>query len=136
MAIKTVTVGPGSLTFSTPAGTFSSQITSCRVATSANRGDTLRVLSGEEIAGESTYEYSLEATCLQDLNKSGIVDFSWTNAGKTADFTYTPSTSNGAKIVGKCVVDPIAIGGPVGERATSDFTWLVVGAPAFTPSAA
>ncbi|CAM4368529.1 MULTISPECIES: hypothetical protein [Corynebacterium] len=135
MAISSYIVGPGSLTFSSPAGTFSSQITSAKVTTSSKRSDPLKVLSGEEIPGESDYTFTLEATALQDLSKSGIVDFSWKSMGKTADFTYTPNTKEGAKVSGKCVIDPISIGGDVGERATSDFSFQCLGKPSFTPKA-
>lgn len=135
MAIKSYIVGPGSLSFSSPAGTFASQITAAKVTTNAKRSDPIKVLSGEEIPGESDYTFTLEASALQDLSKSGIVDFSWKNAGKTADFTYTPNTKEGAKITGTVVIDPISVGGTVGERAMSDFSFQCLGTPKFAPRA-
>lgn len=135
MAINFYTVGPGKLTFTGPSGTFESQITAARVTTNANRGEPLRVLSGEQIPGESTYTYNLEATALQDLKRSGIVEFTWNNAGKTAQFTYTPSNAVGATVKGSVVIDPISIGGTVGDRATSDFSFQCVGKPTFTAGA-
>lgn len=134
MAINATTVGPGTLTFSNPSATVASQITAARVNTSARRGDTLKVLSGEEIASESDYGFTLEFSCLQDMVANGLVDFSWKNRGKTASFTYTPNTAAKGTIAGSVVVDPISVGGPVGERATSDVTWNIVGVPRFTPS--
>lgn len=133
MAIKSVTVGPGDLTFATDNQTFASQITSARVTVGVNRGDELKVLSGESIPAEATYTYELEATALQDLSANGIVDWSWKQAGKTATFTYTPNKANAATIKGTVVVDPISVGGEVGQRATSDFTFPIVGTPTFTP---
>lgn len=132
MAISSYTVGPGKLTFSSPSGSFESQITSARITTSASRSESLKVLSGEEIPGDSTYKFTLEATCLQDLKTAGIVDFSWKNMGKTVSFTYTPNSALKATVTGKVVVDPINIGGKVGERADSDFSWECIGKPAFT----
>lgn len=133
MAIKSVTVGPGDLTFATDSQTFASQITSARVTVGVNRGDELKVLSGESIPAEATYTYELEATALQDLSANGIVDWSWKQAGKIASFVYTPNKANAATIKGNVVVDPISVGGEVGERATSDFTFPIVGTPTFTP---
>lgn len=135
MAIKHYTVGPGKLTFSSPAGTFESQVTAARVTPSANRADSLKVLSGEEIPGESNYTFTLDISLLQDLTKSGIVEFSWNNMGKTASFTYTPSNAVKATITGQVVIDPISVGGTVGERATSDASFPCVGTPKFTAGA-
>lgn len=136
MAIRAYTVGPGTLTFTGTNTAIQSQVTAARVTTNANRGDDLKVLSGETIPGESTYTFALEVTVLQDIVAKGIIDFSWVNMGKQVDFTYTPNTESRATITGKVVVDPISVGGPVGDRATSDFTWNIVGTPKFTPATA
>lgn len=135
MAIQSYTVGPGKLTFSSPAGSFESQVTSARVTVSSKRSDDLKVLSGESIPGESDYTFNLEGSCLQDLKKSGFVDFTWTNMGKTASFTYTPNSSLAATVTGQVVIDPISVGGNVGERATSDFSFPCVGLPKFKGAA-
>lgn len=135
MAISHYTVGPGKLSFTSPSGSFESQITAARVTVNTNRGESLKVLSGEEIPGDSRYDFTLEASCLQDLKTSGIVDFSWKNMGKTVSFTYTPNNSLSATVTGQCIVDPISIGGNVGDRATSDFAWPCVGKPTFKPAA-
>ena len=134
MAIRAYTVGPGTLTFTgAKAEQVSSHITAARITTNANRGDNLKVLSGEEIPGESTYTFALEVSCLQDLDQHGLIDFSWTYMGTAVPFVYTPNTENEAQVSGQVVVDPISIGGPVGDRATSDFTWNIVGKPEFSP---
>lgn len=135
MAIKHFVVGPGKLTFSSPSGSFESQVTSARVNVSSKRSDDLKVLSGESIPGESEYTFTLEGSCLQDLTKSGFADFTWTNMGKTVSFTYTPNDALKATVTGKVVIDPISIGGNVGERATSDFAFPCVGQPKLTPGA-
>lgn len=136
MAIRAYTVGPGTLTFSGgKAEQVSSHITAARITTKADRGDNLKVLSGEEIPGESTYSFALEVSCLQDLMVDGLVDFSWNYMGQVVPFVYTPNTANEAMVSGQVVVDPISIGGAVGDRATSDFTWNCVGRPTFSPLA-
>lgn len=138
MAIKHYTVGPGTLKFtigsaSSGSTSFESQITKAVVNTSVDRGDSLNVLSGESIGGTPDYKAQLEFSCLQDLTANGIVDWSWKNMGKDAQFTYTPSTEVGATVTGKVTVDPISIGGEVKGRATSDVTFQCVGMPTFTP---
>lgn len=135
MAPKHYTVGPGKLSLSSSSSDFSAQVTACTVSATASRGDTVHVLSGDSIAGESTYTGSLAVSLLQDLSASGIVDFSWKNAGKEVAFTYTPNTAEGAKITGKATVDPISIGGEAKARATSEFTWECAELPTFTPKA-
>lgn len=135
MAIASVVTGPGTLTFSSPAGTFSSQITSLKVTTSVKRGDALKVLSGEEIPPESNYSAQLEGSCLQDLTQNGFVEFTWKNMGKETSFVFEPNKALGAAVSGKVLIDPISIGGKVGERATSDFSFACVGMPKFDPKA-
>lgn len=135
MAIKSYMVGPGTLSFTTPSLEISAQVTKAVVTPNVETGDNIHVLSGEVLAGDRTYTGQLEVTALQDLTKSGLIDFSWTNAGKEVSFTYTPNTAEGAKIAGKCVVDPISVGGDAKTRATSDFTWQCPTLPTFTPKA-
>ncbi|MFS0503223.1 hypothetical protein ACL1CX_11070 [Corynebacterium striatum] len=128
-------VGPGTLTFSSPELELSAQVTKCEVKPSVKADDPIHVLSGSTIGGNRDYTATLDVTVLQDLVKAGIIDFSWNNAGKEVTFTYTPNTKDGAKIAGKCIVDPITVGGEVKKRATSDFSWECLGLPTFTPKA-
>lgn len=129
MAPKTTRTGPGTLTIGDDVGTdFSVQVTSCTVT--PNVGDTLTVLSGDTI---SDYTAALAVTVLQDLTTSGIVAYSWSNAGNTVDFEFTPNSAIGASISGRVKIDPIQIGGTVGERATADVTWQCPELPTFTP---
>ncbi|OFT50498.1 hypothetical protein HMPREF3153_09740 [Corynebacterium sp. HMSC06C06] len=133
MAIKSYVVGPGTLTLSTPALDLAAQVTKCAVTPSVDREDPLHVLSGESRAGDSKYSATLDVTFLQDLSKSGIVDYSWQNAGKEVAFTYTPNTAEGAKVTGVITMDPVSIGGDVKSRATSDVSWQCTGLPKFAP---
>ncbi|MFW9180588.1 hypothetical protein ACOI9H_01690 [Corynebacterium striatum] len=135
MAIASYTVGPGTLTFTlgTPTQDISAQVTKAEIKPQVEKGDNLKVLSGESLAGDRSYSATLDVTLIQDLAKSKIIDWSWSNAGKTATFTYKPSTAAGATITGPVVIDPIQIGGEVGSRATSDFSWDCPSLPTFTP---
>lgn len=132
MAPKHYKVGPGKLTFGSSTGTdFSAQVTSCTITPNVTRGDSIHVLSGDVLVGDSSYTATLTASLLQDLTTSGIVAYSWSNAGETVDFEYTPNTVVGATVVGTVVVDPISVGGEVNTRATSEISWTCDELPAF-----
>lgn len=128
---KTYTVGPGTLTLGGTA--HQAQIASAKITISPSREDPMHFLDGSSQAGETTYTGTLEAKVAQDLTKSGIVDYSWTNAGKTVAFVYTPNTQHAAKIEGNVVIDPIEIGGDVKTQPVSDISWTIPALPRFTP---
>lgn len=135
MAINSTTVGPGVLRFTSPSAMdMSTQVTKCEISPKANRSDKLTTLSGETISGTSTYTAELTVSAIQDLTTSGFVAWSYTNAGKEASFEYTPNTANGAKVTGKCVIDPVTVGGEVGNRATTEFTFECPTLPTFKGS--
>ena len=132
MAIKSTIVGPGTLKFTAPSAMdISTQVTKCEISPKANRSDSLTTLSGESISGTSTYTAELTVSAIQDLTTSGFVAWSYTNAGKEGTFEYKPNTAGGATVTGKCVIDPVTIGGEVGSRATSEFTFDCPSLPTF-----
>ena len=93
--------------------------------------DDLHVLSGETLEGEdvATLEWTLSGTFLQDLATSGIIDYTWTNAGDEVAFTYVPHTVSDKQITGTVRIVPISVGGEAKTRATSDFEWAIIGTP-------
>jgi len=130
-------LGPGELTIGAT-GTlvdFTCQVTAAHVDPSVNEGDDTTVLCGEVVPGERTYSYELAGTLYQDnALASGIVAYSWANPGVTVPFSFTPNDTDGAKVAGNLIVDPLTVGGDTaGENMTSDFTWKIVGTPTFTP---
>lgn len=132
MAVNTVTVGAGKLTIgaSTDLTTFSGQVTACRLVPSVDQGDSIMVLSGESVAGDRTESFALEGTLLQDLGATiSTTEWLFTNRGETHVFEFVPSTAAGKKITGSLVVEAIEIGGDVSTKPTSDFSFVVVGAP-------
>lgn len=138
MAVKSYKLGPGTLTLGAAPLDVSGQVRSCRVNPSENVTTTeaVPVLTGEELPAEDevTYTSTLEVTLLQDLTAAGIVDYSWTNAGDEVPFSFVPSTVEGREVSGTVRVVPIAIGGDVRTRPTSDFTWTITdvgGLPTF-----
>lgn len=136
MPIKSVVLGPGTLTLGTGPLDVSAQLTSCRVNPSENvtTGDAVKVLSGEELQADESvdFTYTLEGNLLQDLDAAGVVDWSWAEAGTEQEFTFVPNTAEGRQVSGILKPVPLAIGGDeVERRMASDFTWRCVGTPIF-----
>lgn len=134
MAVKVVRFGPGTFKLGTAPGTdYSCQVQSMGVAVAKDEGDTIETLCGDSVPGSISYDYSLEGTILQDYTTpTGLVQFTWDNAGMPVAFEFTPSTANATKVAGTVIVDPLEIGstdGEVGDVLTSDFAWSCVGKP-------
>jgi hypothetical protein len=137
MAVKVVRFGPGTLSLGVAPGTdFSCQVQSLGVNVDKNEGDPITVLCGDQVPGSIDYTYKLAGTLLQDLVTSGIVEYSWTNAGTAVPFEYVPSTGvTGLSIAGEIVIDPMSLGtsdGAFGDVLTSDVEWTCVGKPDVT----
>jgi hypothetical protein len=94
-----------------------------------NSEDAITTLSGDTLGGARTYGAELDVTAVQDLDTAGLVAWSWAHKGEDVPFTYTPSTAVGTAITGTVTVDPLSIGGDIGSKPTSDFTWTCVGLP-------
>jgi hypothetical protein len=135
MAIESYKVGPGSLTLGSGPLNVSAQVTAAQVVASENveEEDDINVLSGEVLEGEdtATIDYVLTGTFLQDLAASGVVDYSWQNAGDEVAFIYIPNTVEDRQVSGTLRLVPLTIGGTAKTRATADFEWAIIGTPVF-----
>jgi hypothetical protein len=130
MPISKVKVGPGTLEFGSPAADHSPQILGATVSFSKDKEDDRKVLSGETVAGASTRSATLSFNMLQDLAlTSGLVWWSWDNAGEEHPFRYVPNTVADQEIEGIIVVEPIDVGGDVDADAESEVEWDCVGIP-------
>lgn len=123
-------VGPGTLTIG-EIGT--EQDISCRVSSillepEKDQDDAIPVLCGDNVPGAIRYTWQMTATILQDWSPEGINKWSLTNAGVELPYTFVPKTL-GPTITGTLVVDPLAIGGTVGSKPTSEVEWTLVGQP-------
>lgn len=138
MTINSTKVGPGVLSIG--GVVFQAQCKSAVLTPTENvdSTDKVDVLSGETLAqaDTATYTYELTVTFLQDLGQpaaSGIVAYSWANAGTTKAFIYTPSNAAaaGSKTwTGSLRVVPLPIGGDVQAQASeSQVTFQVIGTP-------
>lgn len=131
MPVRSTTLGPGVLEFGETGSLmdFSCQVTAVTVSVEADRDDPTPTLCGDNLVGESTYNGTLEATIVQDLERDGVVAWSWEHKGETVPVRFIPSTVAGAEVTGSVVVDPISIGGDVKVRNTSDISWSFAGEP-------
>ena len=131
------TVSPGTLTIgaTTDLTDFSSQVTSCKLTPAVDNGDPINVLSGEQVPGDRTESFTLDGTFLQDFGKksggtaSSKTEWLFTHRGQSMPFVFIPTTSRARTIAGTLVVEAIDIGGDVQTKPTSDFSFLIIGAP-------
>lgn len=133
MAVKTITVGPGALTIGSDLNitNFESQVTAARLVPNVDTEDAINVLSGEQVAGDRSESFTLEGTLLQDFGATdSTTEWLYNHRGEEHPFNFTPSTAAGKKITGNLVVEAIEIGGDARTKPTSDFEFVVVGAPA------
>lgn len=131
MPVRSTTLGPGVLELG-EVGTlmdFSCQVTAVTVSVEADRDDPTPTLCGDNLVGETSYNGTLEATIVQDLDRDGVVAWSWEHKGLTVPVRFIPNQVTGAEITGSVVVDPISIGGDVKVRNTSDVSWTFAGEP-------
>ena len=131
MPVQAQTMGPGTFSIGsigTPLD-LTAQVTSLKVTPSAEAEDSLTTLSGESLAGERNYSWTVSGTLIQDLTEDGMFDYTWGNAGDQVPFTFTPSTAAGRSVTGTLIVDPLELGGDVKAKNTVDFEWVVVGTP-------
>ena len=132
MAVKVLTVGPGTLSIGADLNltNFESQVTSCRLVPSVDNDDPINVLSGEQVAGDRTESFALEGSFLQDFGSLGsTTEWLFQHRGETHPFTFVPNTVAGKAIVGSLQVEAIEIGGDARSKPTSDFEFQIIGEP-------
>jgi len=133
MAVNYVRLGAGTLSVGTIPLDISAQIVGAVLASSASAGDTLTVLSGEQISSGLTTETTLSGSIILDPYVGGIGEFSWTNHGQVVPFTFTPNTATGLTVTGELMITRLDIGADeYGALINPDFEWAVMGDPAVT----
>lgn len=128
---KSYRVGPGSLKLGDTADELeiSQQVKALTVSWEKDKEDDDNVLSGDTIAGESTYTAKVSGTVNQDLVQDGFVAKTWNEKGTVIPFTYVPNSDKMATVTGKLILDPLDIGGDVKARATAEFEFDCEGEP-------
>src|SRR5690625_1602244 len=102
MAVKSHTVGPGTLTFGADTNTveWAGQVRSCTVEPDVDKGDPVKVLSGDKITGSRDESYKLSGSILQSFDVDSLLVFCHVNAGEEKEFTYRPNDSQDLGITG------------------------------------
>jgi hypothetical protein len=124
-------LGPGTLTVGAVGSPldFAGRCKSVKIVPSVDQEDDELMLDGTTEAGSRTYTATLEATVKQDdLTAGGLIDYSWAHKGDAVPFTFTPY-AGGRSVTGELVVDPLEIGGDVGQKNDTDLKWACVGFP-------
>lgn len=133
MAVNTLTMGPGKLTIGadTAIMQFESQVTECVLKPKVDNDDPIPVLSGEEAPGDRSESWTLEGSLLQDFGATkSVVEWLLTHRGELHPFKFIPRSGTGAKqITGTLQVEAVDIGGAARTKPTSDFEFVVIGAP-------
>lgn len=127
----------GTLTFGATGSeaTAEGQTTNCVIEQQdGDTEDTVNVLSGETVGGETTSgPWHITGTLLQDFDATpSLQQWSYLNRDTTQDFTFTPNDQSGAPtITGQVSVKFLGLGGDVKTRISRDFDWGIVGDPDF-----
>lgn len=133
---KKLTLGPGSLVLGS-VGTqldMSCQLTNVLISAEADSEDPEHTLCGDTVAGERTYAWTMAANVFQDIEKDGVIDYTWKYAGTEVPFKFVPDSTGTAAVTGRVTIDPIGLGGDVKTRVKSEIEWQIVGDPSFTPA--
>jgi len=128
---KSSLLGPGSLNIGTTASAreFGAQLTKCALTPDTSFEDDIPVLDGTTQRGDATTKWELSGTLLQDYDLDSLEDFCFTNKLKDLPFVFTPAKAGKRTYKGTVTIVPIAVGGDVKTRNTSDFTFQCVGEP-------
>lgn len=133
---KKHTLGPGTLVFGNVGTTLdiSCQVTEIKISAEGDSEDPEMTLCGDSVVGNRSYNWTMNITAFQDIEKDGMIDWSWKYAGTEVPFKFVPDAATSAAVTGKVVVDPIEIGGTVNQKNKSEAEWAIAGAPSFTPA--
>lgn len=141
MTINTTKIGPGVLTIAATAFAAQCRSATVQVTEVIDSTEKVDVLSGETLAQQdtATYTYAFACTFLEDLGiaaASGIVGYTWANAGQTKAFVYTPSSAAAAGTKTwsfNARVVPLNVGGDVqAQAAQQDVVFQIIGTPVIT----
>lgn len=128
---KAETLGPGTLKFGATGDEqeFAQQCSNVRLEPSTDTDDSVPVLSGEEIDGDSTETWVIAGTLYQRYDADALQDWCFDNRLTTMPFTFTPKEGAASSWKGQAKITAITIGGDVKVKNTSDFEFTLVGAP-------
>ncbi len=130
MTARRTILGPGLLTID-PGGAgekaLAEQVTNVKLVPKVKTGDPVPVLSGTILAGDREESFTLKGKMLPDFGEvDSVLEWLFTNRGKTMSFEFQPATSLARQTVGTLVVEATEIGGDVGKADEVDFEFVVL----------
>lgn len=131
-------LGPGTLTFTIDSKVmdFAAKCNSVEIAGDLPEDDATGMLDGSDIFDESVTFGTIGGTIFQEYALNALEVWTYQNAGKIADYVFTPTGSEGYKATGKCKIKPTKLGGNPKKSNTTDFSFPLVGSlPTFTAGA-
>jgi hypothetical protein len=129
---KSAALGPGHLKVGETGSPreFATQLTKCALNTDTKSDDPIDVLSGDQIAGEDTYTFTISGTLVQDYDLDSLELYCFENRGQEVPFVFVPSNAGEVQWSGTVKIRPVGtIGGDVKKKNTSDFEFTIVGDP-------
>ena len=123
MAVKSHKLGPGSLKFGATGSEveFAVSLRSVAVEPETDEGDSLPVLSGDEIDEGDEETYNLTGSLLESYDIDSLQVWAHVNAGLVVPFTFRPDNDKAVGIKGEVKVRRIGWGGDVKVRNEVDF---------------
>lgn len=117
-------LGPGTLTFGEEASPseWGAQCTAVTLEPNTDEGDELIYLSGDSEQDETT-TWTLSGKVAQTFDAESLQIWAKEQAGKKLPFTFRPRNDEQLVITGMVTVRALAIGGDVGKKNTSDFSF-------------
>jgi len=126
--------GPGTLLLG--AVEFGAQASAVTLSTSVNSEDGTPTLGNPEPAPDTTLDYVLKLSAIQDWeDAAGLVNYLYDNALTEVAFSWTPKTGAGPTFTGTCQIVPMDIGGDVAVQSITDVELPCVGKPTRTAGA-
>ncbi len=123
MAVKSHKLGPGSLKLGATGSEieFAVSLRSVAVEPETDEGDSLPVLSGDEIDEGDEETYNLTGSLLESYDIDSLQVWAHVNAGSVVPFTFRPDNDKAVGIKGQVKIRRIGWGGDVKERNEVDF---------------
>ncbi len=130
MVAKSHTLGPGSLSIGEVGPRqFGAQLTKCLLSPDIKTDDDVYTLDGSVVDGEDTITWTLAGTLLQDYDLDSLEDYCLEHASEKLAFVFVPSDAHHRTYSGVVKIRPVAVGGDIKKKNTSDFTFPCVGQP-------
>ena len=126
----------GSLILGGPAGfaKFATQATNIQIEPkSKDEGDPVETQDGSTLAADKVTEWTLKAKAIQDFtDPAGLIAYSWENDGDQVSYEWKPRGASGPTYSGTVRIAPLATGGDVNKRLSTDVEWALSGKPVVT----